>query len=92
MKPGGKGLAIATDSDHDPRDNVAKNLLLHDGRKPLQRLAAWFYQVYNYIAVTRSQDAGRNLDNTIKGGRVADRSDASRPMASKRPEVHGFPE
>src|SRR4029077_9939506 len=52
MKPGGKGLAIATDSDHDPRDNVVKNLLLHDRRKPLQRLAAWFYQVHNYIPIT----------------------------------------
>jgi len=92
MKPGGKGLAIATDSDHDPRDNVAKNLLLHDRRKPLQRLAAWFYQVHNYIPITRPQDTGRDLNDAIEGDWFANRPDASRPMASKRPEVHGSPE
>jgi hypothetical protein len=67
MKPGGRGRKgrtaagslIEADSDNNPRDDVAKDFFLHDRREPLDRLAAWLYQVHNHIAVTRPQDTGR---------------------------------
>jgi hypothetical protein len=56
-----------------------KDLLLND-ILARHRIAAWLYEVYDQTALAWPQHAGFNYDNSCKGGRVADCTNAFRTV------------
>jgi hypothetical protein len=80
------------DSDHNPREGVTKDLLPDDGVRDKQRFAARRHKVNYHPAVAPTQHTRGNLDNPIKGGRVANRPNAFRKVPFMRSEVHRSPE